>query len=120
METALFKQFEKKFGKSWVCVCGGSFQSGWLESVSEGKEGATARYLCRLCGREQLFFISPKEKADDSDPAAEPRRNQLTSDDVLDIKQELAEVSLRQIKGLAKKKEASKVALSKISQHEGI
>jgi len=118
METALFRQFEKKFGKSWFCSCGGAFQTGWLGSVSIEKGGATAHYFCQLCGREQIFFVSIREKAADADSLVEIPGSQLTSDDVLDIKQELAQASARQIKGLAKAKESAKVTLSKIDHRE--
>jgi hypothetical protein len=109
METATFKQFEKKFGKDWVCTCGTSFQIEWLETTSADKSGAIAWYLCQICGREQIFSLKATSQPAKESPTIKIPHQQLTSDDVLEVKKVAAAATFVQIKNLARRSRTAKL-----------
>lgn len=109
MEIAIFKQFEKKFGKNWTCSCGTAFQAEWLEKPTDNKNRTSTRYLCQICGREQRFSLTVTDKTKIG-VGTDAFAYQLTSDDVLAIKKETANASFFQIKNLARKGNSVKLA----------
>lgn len=115
MDKEIFKQFEKQFGEEWVCSCGKPFKSEWVETISRNSKSFLAKYHCNICGQEQIFAASEgltEELMEDQ--TVKVAASQLTSDDVLDIKEEIAEISMGQARGLAKKKVRVRVPLSKL------
>ena len=114
MEKEIFKQFEKQFGEEWVCSCGNPFKSEWVETISQGKSSFLAKYHCRICGQEQIFAATSEYSSELIEtPVIEVPARALTSDDVLDIKEETSKITLGQIRSLVKRKPASKVSISK-------
>ncbi|OGY22475.1 MAG: hypothetical protein A2126_04690 [Candidatus Woykebacteria bacterium GWB1_45_5] len=120
MEIAAFKQFGKKFGKNWICRCGASFQAEWLEATVSDKSGATARYLCQACGREQTVSLIETSRKTNSTLAIEIPSSQLTSDDVLEIKKEAAGISFIQIRNLGRKGRPTKAPALKITRGQAV
>jgi hypothetical protein len=115
MDKEVFKQFEKQFGEEWVCSCGNPFKAEWVETISRNSGSFLAKYHCNICGQEQIFAASEgltEELLEDQTVKA--ATSQLTSDDVLDIKEEIAKISRGQARSLAKKKVRVKVPLSKL------
>ena len=92
-------QFQKQFGKYLNCSCKTPLDLGKLEIVSETENTILAHYLCPNCGREQTLAASVGiiEEAQKKQPF-----NTLTSDDVLDIRQELKKIKAGQLKSLFK------------------
>ena len=118
MEEDAIKQIKEQFGREWNCSCGGSFESARVEVISKTKNTLLARYSCQICGREQMFTVpADLDRGTDKTPAVEVPDGAITSDDVLDIKREVAEVSIVQIKALGKKKTLVKSQASKIAPH---
>lgn len=114
MEEDTFGQLEEQFGSGWSCRCGGSFESANIEVVSKTKNTLLARYSCQICGRDQMVAIPISlRKAEREPPAIEVPKGTITSDDVLDIKEELVEINSAQIKNLAKSKKTTRIAIPK-------
>ena len=115
MEKEIFKQFEKQFGSEWVCSCGNPFKSDWVETISQNKNSFLAKYHCRICGQEQVFAASSDYQTEIIElPIVELSPTALSSDDVLDIREETAKLKLGQIRMLARKPKSTKIPLSKL------
>lgn len=114
MEEDTLKKIEEQFGRGWNCLCGGSFEAARVEVVSKTKNALLARYSCRVCGREQMFTVpADLNRETDKTLVVEVPEGAITSDDVLDIKKEVANASSHQIKALANKKTATRVRFQK-------
>lgn len=105
MSSSVFKQFEDQFGNEWKCNCGSNFESDSVEVVSKTKNTLLAKYSCQVCGREQIFAISADMEQDFIDiPLVDTHNQILSSDDVLDIRDEIKKIRISQIRSLVKKK----------------
>lgn len=105
MGSKIFKQFEEQFGKEWGCACGSSFDSSRVGIVSRTKNSMLAKYSCQICGREQMFAVSVgAESKFGEPPKSAALKGALSSDDVLDIKSEIAKITLLQVRLLSRKK----------------
>lgn len=110
MSDDVFKKFEEQFGKEWGCSCGSSFESDWVDIVSQTKKSLLARYTCQICGREQMFAVSiTGERGTVDTPIIEIPRGIITSDDVLDIRAEVGKASLSQVRHMGKRKTRTRV-----------
>lgn len=117
MRNDVFKQFEDQFGKEWSCSCGSSFEADWVEIVSQTESSALAKYSCQICGLEQMFAVSMGGEQEFSQTLAiQIPKGSLTSDDVLDVKHEIAKASLNQIKNLEKRKTKTHIPASRTSR----
>jgi hypothetical protein len=110
MDSKIFKQFEEQFGKEWGCACGSSFDSSRVDIVSRTKNSMLAKYSCQICGREQMFAVSvgAESKLVEA-PKSNAPKGALSSDDVLDIKNEIAKITLPQARLLSRKKVKSRL-----------
>lgn len=100
MNKKVIRQFAEQFGKEWECQCRAPFGVSSWEIISESDTSLLAHYICPNCGREQMLAASiTGEKS--MDELRTVNINQITSDDVLDIRQELKAMKPNSIKGLA-------------------
>lgn len=114
MEKEIFRQFEKQFGAEWVCECGSTFDIEWVEIVSQNKSSVLAKYFCRICGREQMFAATTGDSLEFIEvPIIEIPTEPITSDDVLDIKEEIATLSFGKIRSITKRRATTKVPVQK-------
>jgi len=117
MSEDVFKKFERQFGKEWGCSCGSSFESDWVEVVSQTKKSLLARYTCQICGREQMFAVSITGELGLTDaPTVEIPGGVISSDDVLDIRREAKTASLPQIRNMGKKAAKTHAPTPKIAR----
>ena len=115
MEKEIFKQFEKQFGGEWVCSCGNPFKSDWVETISQNKNSFLAKYHCRICGQEQVFAASSDHQTEIIEmPTVELTPPNLSVDDVLDIREEISNLRLGQIRTLGRKSKNAKITLSRL------
>ena len=116
MSEDVFKKFEGQLGKEWGCSCGSSFESDWVEVVSQTKKSLLARYTCQICGREQMFAVSITGDLSLTDtPAIEIPRGVMSSDDVLDIRREVEAASISQVRNMGKRTAKTHAPTPKIS-----
>lgn len=100
MNKKVIRQFAEQFGKEWECQCKAPFGVSSLEIISESETSLLAHYICPSCGREQMLAASiTGEKT--MDELQTISFNQITSDDVLDIRQELKSLKPNALKSLA-------------------
>jgi hypothetical protein len=117
MEGGVLKQLEACLGSEWNCICGSSLESSRIELVSKTKNSLLVRYSCQICSREQVFTVPVGlNKEVDRAPLVEVPNGTITSDDVLDIKTEVAETSTLQIKALARRQTLVRATASKITR----
>ncbi len=88
MTKKTIRQFASQFGKEWQCSCKAPFKVTSLEVVSESDNSLVAHYICPNCGREQMLAASISS---DNLVTELPMMtaNQLTADDVLDIRDDI-------------------------------
>lgn len=87
MNKKVIRQFAEQFGKEWECACKAPFGVASLEVISESDTSLLAHYICPNCGREQMLAASiTGEKTMEELSAI--TFNQISSDDVLDIREE--------------------------------
>lgn len=99
MNKKVIRQFAAQFGKEWECLCKAPFGINNLEIISESDTSLLAHYLCPNCGREQMLAASiTGEKI--MDELQTISVSQISSDDVLDIHQELKTLRLNSLKNL--------------------
>jgi len=116
MSKEIFKKFEEQFGSEWSCNCGSCFEPDWVELVSQTKTSILTRYTCQICGREQMFAVSISNEKGNTEPSSiDLPRGVVTSDDTIDIREELNKMSFKQIRLLDKKKIRARVTSSKIT-----
>jgi len=97
-----------------LCECGSSFDIDRIEIVSRNKNSILAKYFCHTCGREQMFAATTDQNPEFFElPVIEVPTNPITSDDVLDIKEEASGINVGQIRALAKRKVTAKVPIPK-------
>ncbi len=100
MNKKVIRQFAEQFGKEWECQCKAPFGVASLEIISESDTSLLAHYICPNCGREQMLAASiTGEKI--MDELSATVFNQITSDDVLDIREELKTLKPNALKSLA-------------------
>ena len=117
MSEDIFKKFEGQLGKEWGCSCGSSFESDWVEVVSQTKKSLLARYTCQICGREQMFAVSITADLGLTDtPTIEIPRGVMSSDDVLDIRSEVEGASFSQIRNMGKRTAKTHAPTPKITR----
>lgn len=103
MNKKVIRQFAEQFGKEWECQCKAPFGVASLEIISESANSLLAHYICPSCGREQMLAASiTGEKI--MDEMQTINLNQITSDDVLDIRQEIRSMRPAALKGLVSAK----------------
>lgn len=100
MNKKVIRQFAEQFGKEWECQCRAPFGVSSLEIISESDTSLLAHYICPNCGREQMLAASITGEKN-MDELQTVNLNQITSDDVLDIRQELKALKPNSIKSLA-------------------
>lgn len=104
MEEETLKQLKGKLAQGQVCECGEYILPEWIRVMPNGKSAILASYTCQVCGRERTLSVSLKRKSGSSAPSVLALPTSLvTSDDVLDIKKELSEIKLTEIKKLDRK-----------------
>ncbi len=112
MNKKVIRQFAEQFGKEWECTCKAPFGIASLEVISESDTSLLAHYICPSCGREQMLAASiTGEKT--MEELSSITFNQLSSDDVLDIRQELKAMRTGSLKSFHKssvKKESTQTA----------
>ena len=116
MDKELFKQFKKHFGDEWSCSCGSSFEGEWLEVKAQTENALLARYICQVCGREQFFAIGISSNDRRPKGITEIPVAAISSDDVLDIKDEISKINFNQIKSLTRKKVVAKTPATKSTE----
>ena len=88
MNKKIIRQFAEQFGKEWECTCKAPFGVASLEVLSESETSLLAHYICPSCGREQMLAASiTGEKTMEELSAI--NFNQISADDVLDIRAEI-------------------------------
>jgi predicted RNA-binding Zn-ribbon protein involved in translation (DUF1610 family) len=113
MNKKVIRQFVEQFGKEWECSCKTPFGVASLEVVSETEDSLVAHYVCPNCGKEQMLAASISEERYMIEPTLQTvYPNQITSDDVLDIREEIRTMKLSTVRALAKPK------IKKISTQE--
>lgn len=101
MNKKILRQFEEQFGKEWECSCKTPFGVSSLEIISESSNSLLAHYVCPNCGKEQMLAASiNSEKELLKEELTMILGSPLTSDDVLDIRQEVAKMKLGTVKNL--------------------
>lgn len=95
----------EQFGKEWECSCKTPFGVASLEIVSETEDSLVAHYVCPNCGKEQMLAASISEERYMLEPTLQTiYSNQITSDDVLDIREEIKSMKIATVRALAKTK----------------
>lgn len=103
MNKKVIRQFAQQFGKEWECLCKAPFGVTNLEIISESDTSLLAHYICPNCGREQMLAASiTGEKI--MDELQTISVNQISSDDVLDIREELKTMRPNSLRGLLRSK----------------
>lgn len=101
MNKKVMRQFVEQFGKDWECSCKEPFKIANLEIISESENSLIAQYVCPNCAREQLLSASISEEKQMLEEEIQTIViNQLTSDDVLDIRQEFKHMKLSSLRGI--------------------
>ncbi len=110
MNKNLMRSFVSQFGKEWECSCKEPFKIENLEVISETENSLIAHYVCPDCRVEQMLAASVNEVKDMS--AQSPQTftlNSISSDDVLDIREEVRGIKLSSVRALYRSKTAKKV-----------
>jgi len=108
MKQRFIKYFEEQFGREWSCSCKTSFDPAYLDVISETDNTLLAHYSCPVCQKEQMLAaviredLTRKENSNLSASVKLPIGN-LTSDDLLDIKDEISKIKTRGIQRLYSK-----------------
>ncbi len=103
MNKKVIRQFVEQFGKEWECSCKTPFGVASLEIVSESEDSLVAHYVCPNCGKEQMVAASISEERYMLEPTLQTTySNQLSSDDVLDIREEIKTMKVATVRALAK------------------
>lgn len=104
MNKKILSAFEEQFGKEWECSCKQPFNISNLEIISETASSLLAHYVCSQCGKEQMLAASVTTEVMNEETIITPPTNQLTSDDVLDIQQEVKTLKIGAIRSLYRSK----------------
>ena len=104
------RNFVEQFGKEWECACKESFKIENLEIISETDRSLIAHYICPKCSVEQMLAASISEESSMLEQSLQTLTiNALTSDDVLDIREELQNVQLQGIRNLYRSKVSKEI-----------
>lgn len=104
MNKKILRAFEEQFGKDWECTCKQRFDITNLEIISETASSLLAHYICSQCGKEQMLAASIAIETMGTEDIISLPNNQITSDDVLDIQQEVKSFKLSSIRALYRSK----------------
>lgn len=105
MNKKVMRSFVEQFGREWECTCKEPFKVENLEIISETEVSLIAHYVCPKCSREQMLAASISEEKDMLEQDLQTLTvNQLTSDDVLDIREEVKNIRLGAIRSLYRSK----------------
>lgn len=118
MNKKVVRSFVEQFGKEWECSCKAPFGSANLEIISESESSLVAHYVCPSCGREQMLAASISGETQMLEENLQTiHSNQISSDDVLDIRQEVKNMKLSSLRNLyrAKVKKNSTQTASRLS-----
>ena len=111
MNRKLLKQLEQQFGGNWACACRTPFDPGRFEIITENQDSFLAHYICPVCGREQMLAAALKgeEKTKVASLPINLRGSAISTNDVLDIRNEIKKAPLNKIKNWLRvsQKEAS-------------
>jgi hypothetical protein len=118
MNKKIIRQFEEQFGREWECSCKQPFGLSNLEIISESNNSLLAHYICPQCGKEQMLAASiSEEKQIIEEEISSLQTNQITSDDLLDIRKEIQQMKLAGVRALyrIKNKKETKVSSDNLS-----
>ena len=105
MNKKVMRSFVEQFGKEWECSCKEAFKVENLEIISETDHSLIAHYVCPSCSVEQMLAASISEEKDMLETNLQTLTvNSLTSDDVLDIREEVKTAKLGSIRSLYRSK----------------
>lgn len=118
MNKRLMKEFEQQFSGHWTCACQTPLDPARFEVLSETQTSILVHYSCPVCGKEQMLAAAVASEGTiplTSDLEAYEvkeffNRAAVSSDDVLDIREEVKEFSPRNFKSLLKKPRGSTVS----------
>lgn len=113
MNKNLLRNFVSQFGKEWECSCKEPFKVENLEVISETENSLIAHYVCQNCRVEQVLAASINEEKDMT--VQNPQTftlNSITSDDVLDIAEEVKGVKISSLRALYRTKTSKKVPVT--------
>lgn len=118
MNKKVMRSFVEQFGKEWECSCKEPFKVENLEIISETDHSLIAHYICGSCNVEQMLAASISEEKDMYETNLQTIiTNSLTSDDVLDIREEIKTVKLGSVRSLYRSK-AKKELTQVIKQNQ--
>ncbi|OGY24800.1 MAG: hypothetical protein A2Y57_01710 [Candidatus Woykebacteria bacterium RBG_13_40_7b] len=97
MNKKLLNSLEKSLGSRWSCICRAPYDLARLEIISETETTLVAHYTCPSCKRQQVIAaaiggaVATTVQTDLMPQEAKKFLTStcITSDDVLEIKQEL-------------------------------
>ena len=105
MNKKVMRSFVEQFSKEWECSCKEGFKVENLEIISETDHSLIAHYVCPSCSVEQMLAASiSEEKVMYEGSLQTLLQNQLTSDDVLDIREEIKHFKLTNVRALYRSK----------------
>jgi hypothetical protein len=105
MNKKVLRNFVEQFGKEWECSCKEPFKIENLEIISETETSLIAHYVCPGCSVEQMLAASISEEKDMLEQNIQTLTiNSITSDDVLDIREEIKNIKLSNIRAMHRSK----------------
>src|SRR3990167_8273208 len=111
MNKKVMRNFVEQFGKEWECSCTEPFKIENLEIISETDHSLIAHYVCPNCVAEQMLAASINEEKDMLENNLQTLGlNSLTTDDVLDIREEVKSIKLGSVRALYRSKATKTVA----------
>lgn len=105
MNKKVMRNFVEQFGKEWECTCKEPFKVENLEIISETDHSLLAHYICPVCHVEQMLAASISEEKDMLENNLQTLNfNSLSSDDVLDLREEIKSIKLTNVRALYRSK----------------
>lgn len=112
------KEFEQQFSGHWSCLCQTPLDPGRFEVLSETQTSILVHYSCPVCGKEQMLAAAFSSETSNSVVSELEEhevkkffnRTAVSSDDVLDIREEVRQFSPKRFKSLLKKPRGSTVS----------
>lgn len=112
------KEFEQQFSGHWNCACSTPLDPSRFEILSETQTSILVHYSCPVCGKEQMLAaavgtesnITLTTDLESTEVKKFFNRPSVSSDDVLDIREELRAFKYKSFKTLLKKARGSKVS----------
>ncbi len=120
MNKKVMRNFVEQFGKEWECSCHEPFKIENLEIISETDHSLIAHYVCPKCAVEQMLAASINEEKDMLENTLQTLSlNSLTSDDVLDIREEVKNIKVTSVRSLYRSKSKKPVAVTATRANQG-